>query len=386
MIHQIILPKLGTNIEDGVVAKWHKKEGEPVKKGETVLLVETSKAIFEVEAENDGYLRKIFSGEGSRVLFTEPVALLSEEIGEDLSGYFKEMERAAKAKKEKKHYEKKREELAVQGREPLKDAKRDEGEKITATPAAKRLAKETGTDISRIARIIGAELVDEKAVQKYLSKKKIAIYGAGLGAKQAKELLKSFDDILVVGLFDDNVLIKGKEVLGLPVLGGWDDFMELTKSAQVDGVVISLHSEWRRKLIDKITRGAPHAQLPALADRRAILSDGVVLSRGVFVEAGSVIGPDTFIGDGSIIDVGAVVSHDCHIGAHSHLSPGCALSGVVRLEGNVMVGVGASINSQVTVGRNVVITPGSAVVCDLPDDVVASGNPARIIGKSFRGE
>ncbi|HKJ88676.1 MAG TPA: hypothetical protein VKA48_09235, partial [Gammaproteobacteria bacterium] len=66
-------------------------------------------------------------------------------------------------------------------------------------------------------------------------------------------------------------------------------------------------------------------------------------------------------------------------------SPGSVVSGAVRLEENVLVGVGASVNSQVTVGRNVVITPGSAVVTDVPPDVVVSGNPASVIGKSFRG-
>jgi len=60
MVNQVILPKLGTNIEDGVILEWRKHEGEKVKKGEVVLVVETTKAVFDVEATKTvGLVRKI---------------------------------------------------------------------------------------------------------------------------------------------------------------------------------------------------------------------------------------------------------------------------------------------------------------------------------------
>ena len=92
------------------------------------------------------------------------------------------------------------------------------------------------------------------------------------------------------------------------------------------------------------------------------------------------------IDDGVIIDLGAVVCHDNYIGKFSHLSPGCSLSGTIKLKENVLVGVGACINSTVTIGRNVIITPGSAVMNDLPDQVIVSGVPAQVVGQSKRGK
>ena len=238
----------------------------------------------------------------------------------------------------------------------------------------------------KLAGSFRGEPIDESAVRSFLERKKAAVYGGGLGAKQVRELLRFYEDeITAVGIIDDNPEVKGKEILRLEVLGGWDDFVRLASTGVIDSVVVSLHSEARRKIIERIRREAPHVHLIPLVDRRAIVAEGVSISPGAFVEAGAVIGPDTFIGEGVIVDTGAVVSHDCHIGAHSHLSPGSAISGIVRLEWNVLVGVGASVNSQVTVGRNSVITPGSAVVSDIPPDVVVTGNPARVIGKSLRG-
>lgn len=382
MAHEIIVPKLGTNIEYGTIVEWKKKEGEPVNKGEVLFVVETSKAVFDVESEYDGFLRKVFCREGESVCFTEPVAILTEDMEEDTGDFPKGKD--APAPRPKRHHEKKREELVSilkEGR--AKDAQRPT--RYAATPAAKRLSGEFKIDLEKVAFAFGAQVIDEKLILKYRGRKKVGIYGAGLGAKQAKELLRHRDGLVVVGLFDDNPQVKGKEMLGLKVLGGWDEFMDMASDNTIDSVVVSLHSEYRRKLVEKISREAPFIELLPLVDPRAVISEGVIVSNGSFIEAGSVVGPDTFIGDGVIVDMGAVVSHDCHIGAHSHLSPGCVLSGIVRLEENVLVGVGASINSQVTVGRNAVITPGSAVVCDIPDDAVVSGNPARIIGKSFRG-
>lgn len=382
MIHQVILPRLGTNMEEGRVVEWRKKEGDPVVKGEVLLLVETSKAIFEVEAENDGYMRRHMSPEGGFVRFTEPVGIVSDRPDDDIDAWFEASAKASVAPPAVRYHEEKRASLVKRG----PDISVARSKRCAATPAARRLASELDVDLERVSEAFGVEIVDEKDVRAFVLRKKIVIYGAGLGARQAMELIRPGRDYDAIGIFDDNPGLKGAEVAGLKVIGGWEDFLKSADAGKIDGIAISLHSEHRRKLMEKITGAAPHIVHIALVDARAIVSSGVVVSPGAFIEAGSVIGPETFIGEGVIVDNGAVVSHDCYIGAHSHLSPGCSLSGIVRLEGNVLVGVGACINSQVTVGRNVVITPGSAVVSDIPDDSVVGGNPARIIGRSFRGK
>lgn len=381
MLHQIMLPRLGTNMEEGRVIEWRKKEGETVARGEVLLLVETSKAIFEVEAENDGYLRKVLSPEGGPVRFTEAVGVVTDALDDDIDRWLEATAAGASVTPCTRYHEEKRAALV---KRPSDDGTSLQ-KRCAATPAARRLAAEVNVELGRVSEAYGTDIVEEKHVRAFMLRKKIAIYGAGHGAKQAMELIRSGKDYEAVGLFDDNPGIKGVEVAGLRVLGGWDEFLESVDEGKIDGIAISLHSEHRRRLMERIKGAAPLIEHVALVDSRAVVASGVVVSQGAFIEAGSVIGPETFIGEGVIVDNGAVVSHDCHIGAHSHLSPGCSLSGIVRLEGNVLVGVGACINSQVNVGMNAVITPGSAVVSDIPADSVVSGNPARIIGRSFRG-
>ena len=56
---RLTLPSLSPTMEEGAVAKWHKKEGEELSPGEVLLDIETDKASMPFEIEDDVYLAKI---------------------------------------------------------------------------------------------------------------------------------------------------------------------------------------------------------------------------------------------------------------------------------------------------------------------------------------
>ena len=211
MVHQVILPRLGTNMDEGRVVEWRKKEGDHVVRGDVLLLVETSKAIFEVEAENDGYLRKVMSPEGGQVRFTEPVGLVADKPDEDIGAWLEASAAAASASPAVKYHEEKRASLVKRG----SDNGVAQSKRCAATPAARRLAAELNLDLMRVSEAYGVDIVDEKNVRAFVLRKKVAIYGAGLGARQAMELIRSGSDFNAIGVFDDNPRIKGAEVAGL---------------------------------------------------------------------------------------------------------------------------------------------------------------------------
>ena len=64
---EIIMPKMGDAMTEGKVVRWYKKAGEPVKKGEPVLEIETDKVNIDLEAESDGTLGNIEAQEGQMV-------------------------------------------------------------------------------------------------------------------------------------------------------------------------------------------------------------------------------------------------------------------------------------------------------------------------------
>jgi pyruvate dehydrogenase E1 component beta subunit len=80
---QVLMPALSPTMEKGNLAKWHKKEGDPVKSGDVIAEIETDKATMEVEAADEGTLGKILVPEGSNdVAVNTPIAMILAE-GED---------------------------------------------------------------------------------------------------------------------------------------------------------------------------------------------------------------------------------------------------------------------------------------------------------------
>src|SRR5690606_26190035 len=91
---QIIgLPKLSPTMEEGVLVKWVKGEGDAVEPGDLVAEVETDKANMDFNLEDEGVLLKLLVKEGDTVKLGAPVAILGEE-GEDIGALIKEAEAA----------------------------------------------------------------------------------------------------------------------------------------------------------------------------------------------------------------------------------------------------------------------------------------------------
>jgi sugar O-acyltransferase (sialic acid O-acetyltransferase NeuD family) len=379
MAAEVILPKLGMNMEAAIITSWLKHEGDRVAVGDVLAEVETDKATIELEADAAGVLRKLLAAEGEHVAVNQPIAVIGA-AEEDISALVERLQAApagASSHVERTYEAWKHATPELAGRD---------GAASAASPSAPSAvpAREPGIDPEAIRARLAQRGVLKAPQSASTARKRLVIYGAGLGARQLLEVTRQLGDVEVVGLIDDNPELKDARIAGLPVLGGFGDLAGLAERGEIDGIALSFHSEVRRKVHRRIAAEVKLPILP-LVDPRAIVGMDVQLGAGALIEAGAVVGPGTTIGEGTIVDVGAVVAHDCFLGPFSHLSPGCTLSGVVSLTENVLVGVGAAINSTVTIGRNVIITPGAAVMNDVGDDVVVGGVPAKMIGQSRRG-
>ena len=78
------LPKLSPTMEEGVLVKWTKKEGDKVAPGDLIAEVETDKANMDFNVEDEGVLLKLLVGEGDTVKLGAPVAIIGK-AGEDVS-------------------------------------------------------------------------------------------------------------------------------------------------------------------------------------------------------------------------------------------------------------------------------------------------------------
>lgn len=158
MSFRVDMPKLSPTMEEGVIAKWHRKEGDKVLSGELLLEVATDKATIEYNALDDGYLRKILVQEGEKAQVGAPIALFTEQKEDPI-----DIESFDRPIVEEKKEEVKEVKKASQA--PLSSSQR-----VIASPLAKKLAKEKGIDLTTISgsgprgRIVSKDLGTKKAV------------------------------------------------------------------------------------------------------------------------------------------------------------------------------------------------------------------------------
>ena len=63
-MQKLLMPRLAPTMTSGIISKWIKKEGDPVMKGEPLMIVETEKVSVEVESPASGRLAKVIRPEG----------------------------------------------------------------------------------------------------------------------------------------------------------------------------------------------------------------------------------------------------------------------------------------------------------------------------------
>ncbi len=85
------------------------------------------------------------------------------------------------------------------------------------------------------------------------------------------------------------------------------------------------------------------------------------------------------IGFGVDIKRGAQIGHHNRIGAFCDINPGAILCGNVTLGDHCYIGAGSIIKERVTIGENTIIGLGSVVTKDIPEGVVAYGNPCKVV-------
>jgi len=78
MVQTVIMPKPGQTMEEATLVKWHKQEGDGVRKGDVLFEIETDKAVLEVESFHEGTLLKILVKEGETVPVSVPVAFVGQ--------------------------------------------------------------------------------------------------------------------------------------------------------------------------------------------------------------------------------------------------------------------------------------------------------------------
>jgi pyruvate dehydrogenase E2 component (dihydrolipoamide acetyltransferase) len=149
------MPALSPTMEEGTLAKWHVKKGDTVSSGDVIAEIETDKATMEVEAVDEGVVEELLVPEGTEgVKVNAPIARLAGE-GEAPAAKPAEAPKAeAAAPKAAEPAPKAEPTPEPKPPEPkaaaVPAAKAADGQRIFASPLARRLAQQAGLDLSTI--------------------------------------------------------------------------------------------------------------------------------------------------------------------------------------------------------------------------------------------
>ena len=144
----ILMPALSPTMEEGTLAKWHVKPGDTVKSGDVIAEIETDKATMEVEAVDEGTVQEILVPEGAEgVKVNAPIARLS---GDDAAGARPPAPPPAKAKAPVEARSEPAPSPLSQAPTPAPAPTAPGGQRIFASPLARRIAQQKGLDLATL--------------------------------------------------------------------------------------------------------------------------------------------------------------------------------------------------------------------------------------------
>jgi pyruvate dehydrogenase E2 component (dihydrolipoamide acetyltransferase) len=162
---EIKMPALSPTMEEGTLAKWLVKEGDTVKSGDLLAEIETDKATMEFEAVDEGVIGKILVAEGTDGVKVGTVIATMAGEGEDAAA---PAPTPAPAKAEAATPAPAKAEAAPAPTPAPAPAKAADGERVKASPLARRIAAEKGVDLAGVAgsgpsgRIVKADVEGAK--------------------------------------------------------------------------------------------------------------------------------------------------------------------------------------------------------------------------------
>ncbi|RIL29049.1 dihydrolipoyllysine-residue succinyltransferase [Staphylococcus equorum] len=162
---EVKVPELAESITEGTIAEWLKQVGDNVDKGEAIVELETDKVNVEVVSEEAGVLQELLANEGDTVEVGQSIAVVGEGSGNNASEATAKQDDA----KDDSSSEKAQPQQSETQNDKSEEKDQDNGQRVNATPSARKYAREKGIDLSEVAAqsndVVRKEHVDQSQNQ-----------------------------------------------------------------------------------------------------------------------------------------------------------------------------------------------------------------------------
>lgn len=207
----------------------------------------------------------------------------------------------------------------------------------------------------------------------------IFLFGGGNQAHYTIDIIEKEGKYNVVGIID-SVHEVGSERFGYKILGRQENLKELIPQYNILGGVISIGDNWSRYAVyQQIIKIVPDFTFVNAIHPSVVIGNTTEMGVGIVAMAGCIFNPKAKIGNFTFFATGAQVEHDNTIHDFASISAGSITGGYVTLGKYSAITLGVTVLDRIEIGENTVVGAGSLVIKSLPDNVLAYGNPAKII-------
>jgi sugar O-acyltransferase (sialic acid O-acetyltransferase NeuD family) len=336
---KIKIPKQNASDDDVIISDILFKSGEYVDKDTIIFEYETSKANFEFEIVNSGFLYYNFSVGDSVQVQTDVAYLSDSELTSD------EIKKIFPVANETNFSEK------------------------NITKKALKLIKENSIDVKEFKE----DLITEKVVKEFLSslskkeptvninfkKNDIVIMGIGGHASMCIDILLEQNEFNLVGFIDKKETLDKKYNLNyLGSIENLDNLISMGLKNLIIGIGFAGNLKKRDKYYDELSA---KINIPTIIHKKAIVERTAEIKEGCQIMAGSIIGSHVFIESNCIINSGCIISHDSTIKKSSHITPGAILAGTVNIGRRCTIGMGATLYLGIEIPDDKIINNGDNI-------------------------
>ena len=213
----------------------------------------------------------------------------------------------------------------------------------------------------------------------------VVVYGAGGYGRETVQLIEDINahrarwDLL--GYIDDDPSTHGREVNGLPVLGGLEWLNSEGPNVRIALGVGSPTA--KRRIVARV--GSDNQRFITIVHPSVRLCRWLEIGPGTSIAAGTMLTVNIHIR--AFVSVNRVcnISHDCRVGDFATVAPASNLSGGVELGTGCEIGSGVTTIEGVRIGEWTIVGAGAVVASDLPANCTAVGVPARPIKQRQSG-
>lgn len=372
-MHVVRMPGVNANEDTAKLVRWTVDDGTPVKKGQYICEIETTKSAVEVEAEADGFLVQLAPAGGQHRVGV-PLAVIKHSLTEDhatlLAG------EAAPSEEPERRWTKKAFIVARRlGLDIEALAKSKPGVTLTEadvlaaqSPAAQDAPQKPSTAPSAPIAQMAAPRLIVGGGQHF--ERVLLIGGASGAGALAVEAIMRTSHQRPAGIIDANPKTHGQAVHGVPVLGDRTTIPALWSQGAFDGAIILFTDDIddRAELFESLV--SQGVRMTNVIDPSVDIRTDVKLGVGNAIMSNGFIAHSVEIGNNNFFASHNVIEHHSKVGDHNAFGPRCTACGKVSIGSYIRFGMHVGIEPYLSIGDRCIIASGTILTGSVPANTI----------------